>query len=145
VISKNRNTNKVIIYKQDTKNGEHEIYIGVPVELIDSDEKGRLLIKMVDVKPVGTTTANWNEFTGTSQGALRIPLSTSKEIKSILAKERHNLDKSLQPTAPAPLQSLGLQPANILFREPSFQLLSWFCVRLAQQSGRLHRLRIRCR
>jgi hypothetical protein len=70
VISKTRRINKVIIYKQDTARGQHEIYVGVPTEIIDSDEEGRREVRMADVQLVGTTSNNWHEFTETKAGAV---------------------------------------------------------------------------
>jgi hypothetical protein len=68
VISQRRKTDKVIIYKQDTERRQHEIYVGLPVEIIDSDEEGRREVIMRNVKLVGTTSNNWNEFTETKAG-----------------------------------------------------------------------------
>lgn len=70
VISQNRKTDKVIVYKQDSKRGQNEIYVGVPVEIIDSEEKGRREVRMADIQLVGTTSNNWNEFTETKPGAV---------------------------------------------------------------------------
>jgi hypothetical protein len=69
VISQRRKTDKVIIYKQDPERGQHEIYVGLPVEIIDSDEEGRREVRMRNVELVGTTSNNWNEFTETKAGA----------------------------------------------------------------------------
>ena len=70
VISQRRKTDKVIIYKQDPEQGQHEIYVGLPVEIIDSDEEGRREVRMKNIELVGTTSNNWNEFTGTKAGAV---------------------------------------------------------------------------
>ena len=70
VISQNRRIDKVIIYKQDTGRGQHEIYTGVPVEIVDSDEAGRREVRMADVELIGTTSNNWNEFTETKAGSI---------------------------------------------------------------------------
>jgi hypothetical protein len=70
VVSQNRKTDKVIIYKRDSRRGQSEIYVGVPVEIIDSDEEGRREARMASLELVGTTDSNWNEFTETKQGAV---------------------------------------------------------------------------
>src|SRR5437879_73873 len=70
VISKNRPIDKVIIYKHNFGTGQHEVYVGVPIEIIDSDQEGRRKVRMVNVQLAGTTTDNWNEFTETKPGAV---------------------------------------------------------------------------
>jgi hypothetical protein len=70
VISQRRKTDKVIIYKQDAERGQHEIYVGLLIEIIDSDEQGRREVRMANLELVGTTTNNWNEFTETQVGAV---------------------------------------------------------------------------
>ncbi len=70
VIDSNRRVDKIIIYQRDTKDNQHKVYVGEPVEIIESGEKGRRQIKMADVRFVGTTTCNWNDFTETKHGAI---------------------------------------------------------------------------
>jgi hypothetical protein len=70
VISRSRRIDKVIIYKQDQIGNQHEIYLGVPVKIVPSEQEGRRIVKLADVKFVGTTTDNWNEFTETNPGAV---------------------------------------------------------------------------
>lgn len=70
VISRNRRIDKVIIYKQDQIGNQHEVYVGVPVEIVPSEQQGRRIIKLADVQFVGTTSHNWNEFTDTKAGAV---------------------------------------------------------------------------
>lgn len=70
VISASPKVDKVIIYKQDLTRGQHEIWVGSLVDVIDSEEEGRREVKMANLKSVGTTDHNWNEFTETKRGAV---------------------------------------------------------------------------
>ena len=70
VISRTRRIDKVIIYKQDQIGTQHEVYLGVPVTIVPSEQEGRRIIRLADIKFVGTTSSNWNEFTETSAGAV---------------------------------------------------------------------------
>ena len=69
MIRGDRKVDKVVIYKRDTKGNEHEVYVGVPVNIVESDEAGRRRIDMEDIRFIGTTNLNWNEFTETKRGA----------------------------------------------------------------------------
>jgi len=70
VITANLNVDKIIIYKQDTIYGQHEVWTGRPLAVIDSEEQGRRVVKMRNVEQIGTTNKNWHEFTGTKKGAI---------------------------------------------------------------------------
>jgi len=65
-----RRFDKVVIYKQDSRGNLHQIFIGVPVEIADSREEGRREIRLANVRLVGTTGCNWNEFTDTNSGSI---------------------------------------------------------------------------
>jgi hypothetical protein len=69
---------KVVIYKRGTKGNDHEVYAGVPIKIVESDEAGRRRIHMEDIRFIGTTTLNWNEFTETKRGAAN-PIKYVKE------------------------------------------------------------------
>ncbi len=60
-IDKNREIDKVIIYKRMTQNN-NQIYVGIKSDIIDSKEEGRFVIRMKNIKLVGTTNHNWKEF-----------------------------------------------------------------------------------
>lgn len=70
VISPRKKIDKVIIYKRDPNRNNHEVFIGTLVEIINSDQVGRQQINMAEIRPAGTTTLNWNEFTETKPGAV---------------------------------------------------------------------------
>jgi hypothetical protein len=70
VINTHRKIDKVIIYKQDAKGKQHEIYVGDFVGITDSEDLGRHKIEMINIKPKDHTNLNWNEFTGTKPGAI---------------------------------------------------------------------------
>jgi len=70
VINPQKKLDKVVIYKRDAAGTRHEVYVGTPVEIIDSEQEGRRQIKMVDIRLAGTTTHNWNEFTETKHGSI---------------------------------------------------------------------------
>jgi hypothetical protein len=70
VLNPNRKVDRVIIYKRDTNGNQHEIYAGIPVEIVESEEAGRRQVKLADLKLLGTTSNNWNEFAETKHGAV---------------------------------------------------------------------------
>jgi hypothetical protein len=65
-----RTVDKVVIYRQDARGHQHEIFVGVPVEIVDSAEDGRREIRMADIRFAGVTGCNWNEFTDTNPGSI---------------------------------------------------------------------------
>ncbi len=72
-INKNSTPDKVIVYFRNREKDQNEIYIGDFVQLLPSTEKAypnRFVVEFVDMKFKGFTDLNWNEFTGTSQGAV---------------------------------------------------------------------------
>jgi hypothetical protein len=69
MIRGDRKLDKVVIYKRGAKGKEHEVYVGAPVKIIESEEPGRRQIHMEDIRFIGTTSLNWNEFTETKLGA----------------------------------------------------------------------------
>src|SRR5260370_765802 len=64
-INPRKKIDKVIIYKRDPNGNNHEVFVGTLVEIVNSEEEGRRQINMADIRPAGTTTHNWNEFTET--------------------------------------------------------------------------------
>ncbi|MBU4222202.1 MAG: HNH endonuclease [Euryarchaeota archaeon] len=60
-INKNREIDKIIIYKRMTHD-HNQIYVGIKSDIIDSKEEGRFVIRMKNIKLVGTTNHNWKEF-----------------------------------------------------------------------------------
>ena len=72
-INKNASVEKVLIYFRNKSKNVNEIYLGNFIQLIPSTEKdyaNRFAVKFDDMKFVGFTKLNWNEFTDTKQGAV---------------------------------------------------------------------------
>lgn len=64
---------KVVVYFRNKLKNVNEIYLGDFVQLIASTEPhlpNRRAFKFTGMKYVGATDANWNQFTGASQGAI---------------------------------------------------------------------------
>ena len=70
-INPQRQFDKVIIYKRDSKNRTNEIYIANPIRVIPSPVDGRYIIELSSITLQDITDINWLEFTGSGANPIR--------------------------------------------------------------------------
>lgn len=72
-INKNIAPDRVIVYFRNGDRQKNEIYLGDFVQLLPSTEKAypnRSVVEFMNMKSVGFTDSNWNEFTDTKRGSI---------------------------------------------------------------------------
>jgi len=69
VINPDRRVHKVIIYKQDNPLTPNEVYVADHVGVSQHTDSRRYIIRLADIRPLGSITENWYEFADLKQGA----------------------------------------------------------------------------
>jgi hypothetical protein len=70
-MSRERQFIKVIIYLRGADIRSNDLYIADPTGITDGRHKGRYVIKLKNIRHVGTTDKNWYEFAEGGQSPVR--------------------------------------------------------------------------
>lgn len=66
-----REYDTVIIYERDWDGESNQLYLAVPIDVLESSHEGRYVIQLKNIRSVGTTETNWLEFAEGGQNPIR--------------------------------------------------------------------------
>lgn len=69
VIDPTRRIDKVIVFRRDEEHKTQEVFVGEPVDIVQSDRERRYVINLAKIRDLGRTSETWLSFADLKPGA----------------------------------------------------------------------------